>query len=550
MKTWRDLKVRAKLMVMVCGVCLALLAVGGVGLGNMRGLAGHMGALNTGIGHVAQVTEMKSTFLQMRLSLVYMLALTDAAKIVQKGAEFEKSAALLKESIERLQKSSLDEGEKAQVVEFKNGFEAYMAGGAKLAEMARSAAASGNPAARTEAAAFATGSVAPLYDKPAKVIASLVEGNIKESREMYEQDMASYRRALAVTAVVVILAIALSLVGGTTIAASISRPLNKVLDVLGRVASGDLTARADVDTNDEMGLLSRHLNTTAEKINEIISLVAHNASQVTAAATQLHATATQMSTGAEEVAQQAATVATASEEMAATSAEIAQNCTLAAESSRHANDRAETGSSVVQETLTVMNRIADRVRSSSHTVGSLGERSDQIGAIVGTIEDIADQTNLLALNAAIEAARAGEQGRGFAVVADEVRALAERTTRATREISDMIKAIQGETKGAVSSMEEGVKEVEKGTSDASKSGEALETILEQIGGVTIQVSQIATAAEQQTATTCEINDNIRQITDVVQHTARGAEESAQAAEQLAKLAEDLQQLVGQFKLAA
>ncbi|MRR37901.1 methyl-accepting chemotaxis protein, partial [bacterium] len=204
MKMWNDLKVRAKLMVMVCGVCVALLAVGGVGLGNMRGLAGHMGELNTGIGHVAQVTEMKSTFLQMRLSLVYMLALTDAAKITQKGEEFEKCASLIKESINEILKSDVTEAEKAQIAEFRSGFEAYMAGGTKLAEMARSAAASGNPAARVEATAFATGSVAPLYDKPAKVISSLVEANLKGSRQMYENDMASYRRALAVTAVVMI----------------------------------------------------------------------------------------------------------------------------------------------------------------------------------------------------------------------------------------------------------------------------------------------------------------------------------------------------------
>jgi len=550
MKLWSDLKVRAKLMVMVCGVCLALLVVGGVGLVNMRSLSGDLGDLNTGIEHVAELSEMKSSFLQMRLSLVYMLALTDGARIEEKGREFEKSAALIKEALERLQKADLTDAEKAQIGEFRSGFEAYVAGGTKLAGMARSAAASGDPATRAEAMAFATGSVAPLYEKPAQVIATMVAANVKEGRTMYERDMAAYRRALAVTGAVLLVAMVLSFVGGTAIAASISRPLNRVLDVLTRVADGDLSARADAATRDEMGLLSRQVNTMAERMSEVIGLVLHNASQVTAAATQLHATATQMSTGAEEVAQQAATVATASEEMAATSAEIAQNCTLAAESSRHANDRAETGSSVVQETLTVMNRIADRVRSSSRTVGSLGARSDQIGEIVGTIEDIADQTNLLALNAAIEAARAGEQGRGFAVVADEVRALAERTTRATREISEMIKAIQGETRGAVSSMEEGVKEVEQGTSEASKSGEALRAILEQIGGVTMQVSQIATAAEEQTATTSEINDNIRQITEVIQHTARGAEESAQAAEQLAKLAEDLQALVSKFRLAA
>ena len=160
------------------------------------------------------------------------------------------------------------------------------------------------------------------------------------------------------------------------------------------------------------------------------------------------------------------------------------------------------------------------------------QRSDQIGEIIGTIEDIADQTNLLALNAAIEAARAGEQGRGFAVVADEVRALAERTTRATREIGEMIKAIQKETKGAVAAMEQGVHQVETGTEEAARSGQALQDILAQVNDVAMQVNQIATAAEEQTATTSEISSNMLQITEVVQQTSHGAHESATAAAQL------------------
>ena len=199
-------------------------------------------------------------------------------------------------------------------------------------------------------------------------------------------------------------------------------------------------------------------------------------------------------------------------------------------------------------TVQVMSRIASRVHETAKGIGSLGSRSDQIGEIVGTIQDIADQTNLLALNAAIEAARAGDQGRGFAVVADEVRALAERTTKATREIGEMIKSIQVETKSAVAAMEEGVREVEQGTAEAAKSGQALQEILERINAVTMQIHQVATAAEEQTATTGEISNNIHQITDVVQDTAKGAHESATAANRLSQTAEQLQRLVAQFRL--
>lgn len=331
---------------------------------------------------------------------------------------------------------------------------------------------------------------------------------------------------------------------------SITTPLSRMLGMLKDIAEGegDLTRRLDTGRNDEFGELSRWFNRFVDNIHAIISQVAGNTGQVSAAASQLQSTAVQIATAAEEVACQTVTVATASEEMSATSNDIAQNCSLASEISSRANQTATGGAAVVQETLEGMQNIAERVQESARTVESLGARSDQIGAIVGTIEDIADQTNLLALNAAIEAARAGEQGRGFAVVADEVRALADRTTKATKEIGEMIKAIQRETAGAVGSMENGVREVEKGMESSRKSGEALRQIVDAIGEVSMQVHQIATAAEEQTAVTGEISSNIHQITDVVHDTARGAHDTAAAASQLSSLATELQRMVGRFKL--
>lgn len=311
---------------------------------------------------------------------------------------------------------------------------------------------------------------------------------------------------------------------------------------------GDLTKQIIVTSNDEFGQLADEINTLVEKIRRIISQIAQTSEQVSSSAIQLQSNAEQMATGAEQVAAQVETVATAGEEMSATSGDIAQNCQLASHGSQLATSTAVSGVQVVNETIAVMDSIADRVRSSATAVESLGNRSDQIGEIVGTIEDIADQTNLLALNAAIEAARAGEQGRGFAVVADEVRALAERTTRATKEIGEMIKAIQRETKGAVIAMEEGVSEVAKGGEKAADSGRALEQILQQINDVNSQIHQVATAAEEQTATTSEISNNMQQITEVVAQTSRGAHDSACAAKLLSVLAEDLRRIVSQFKV--
>ena len=332
------------------------------------------------------------------------------------------------------------------------------------------------------------------------------------------------------------------------ISRSITAPVAVLVNQAQRVANGELDIQLAAGGNDEIGRLSCSFRTMVQNLRTIIGHVSETSSQVAAAAIQLNSTAKRIATDAEEVASQTISVATAGEQMSATSGDIAQNCLLAAEGAQRASHSAGNGVLVVEKTVSVMGQIADRVQESARTVESLGARSDQIGAIIGTIEDIADQTNLLALNAAIEAARAGEQGRGFAVVADEVRALAERTTRATREIGEMIKTIQQETRGAVSAMEQGVLQVENGTVEAAKSGQALQDILAQINAATLQVSQIATAAEEQTATTTEISGNMHRINGIVGDTAGCAHEAATVASQLNGNAEELQRLVQQFKI--
>jgi len=388
----------------------------------------------------------------------------------------------------------------------------------------------------------------PVIDPVSGKFSDLVDVQLKVAKDEYDKSYKLYRQTKIISITSMFLGVLLAGIVGWFIARSITRPLGIGVEVANRLAQGDLTVNVDVSGRDETGQLMAAMKAMTENLREIIGRVSSTSSQVASAASQLQATAEHIATGAEEVAAQAGTVATAGEEMSATSGDIAQNCQMAAEGAQLASQSARNGSEVVERTVKVMAQIADKVQETAKTVESLGARSDQIGAIIGTIEDIADQTNLLALNAAIEAARAGEQGRGFAVVADEVRALAERTTRATREIGEMIKAIQNETKGAVAAMEQGVRQVEAGTEEAQKSGQALQEILQQVNDVAMQINQVATAAEEQTATTGEISSNMQQITEVVQQTSQGAHESATAAAQLNGNAEELQRLVRQFKL--
>jgi len=379
-------------------------------------------------------------------------------------------------------------------------------------------------------------------------IRKLIETKVQEATVRKQRNDHTARSAIIQTVIFSVAGVVLALFLGILSARMITRPIRKVVDLAEQIADGDLTNQLELRSRDETGQLAQAMNTMTANLNEILSTVTRNSNQVAMAASALTASAEQIATGTEEMASQVSTVATASEEMAATSMEIAFNCTNAAQGSQGASSSAVNGASVVQETVAGMTRIAERVRESSQTIKSLGKRSDEIGTIIGTIEEIAEQTNLLALNAAIESARAGEQGRGFAVVADEVRALAERTTKATKEIGAMIKAIQQDTRTAVASMESGVKEVEAGMSDASRSGAALEEIINQINEVTMQVNQIATAAEEQTATTSEISNNIHQVTEVVHGSARNASESSEAAHKLSCLADELQRLVGRFRL--
>ena len=348
---------------------------------------------------------------------------------------------------------------------------------------------------------------------------------------------------------IMIVAIGLSLFMARRMTKMILSPLRKIAEAIENMSDGNLTQRTEVLWKDEIGEIATHLNAFAEKLLNTLIQFSKGSIVASSTATLLDNAARQMTSGIEETVIQVNSVATASEEMSTTSSEIAQNCVSATKSSEKANGAAVVGESVINETVAVMGQINSIVKSSAKTVGSLGERSDQIGEIVNLINDIADQTNLLALNAAIEAARAGEQGRGFAVVADEVRKLAERTTEATKQIGQTIKAMQTETKQAVVSMEDGVKAVEIGTQDAQKSGDALKDILKQITMVTSEISQIAVASEQQTATANEIAQNIQHISGAMEETARNVSENAEAASHMAGLSAELKKLIGQFKLA-
>ena len=376
----------------------------------------------------------------------------------------------------------------------------------------------------------------------------IMDLQLKLAEQRYKHEMASYRTRLLASVGITALGIITALVFGAAIIRAISSSVSQLIATAQQIEKGDLTARANISGSCEMSLIGREFDRVAAVLADLVAKLTATVGTVTTSASYLSDASRQIADGTDEVAAQSTGVASAVEEMAATSEDIARNCQLAADGSRLATNEANQGAAIVRGSIAIMAGISEQVSVTARTVESLGARSDQIGTIVGTIEDIADQTNLLALNAAIEAARAGEQGRGFAVVADEVRALAERTTRATREIGEMIKAIQTETKDAVAAMESGVREVERGTEEAERSGEALVRILEQINNLAMQVNQIATAAEEQTATTNEISGNVHRVAEVIKLTADNAAKSAKESGSLNHDAAALMETLTAFKM--
>ncbi len=329
----------------------------------------------------------------------------------------------------------------------------------------------------------------------------------------------------------------------------LNRSTKTILEAMSQFANGDLTVKVESERKgDDIAELFTGFNNSVSNIREAISEVTEAVSATASASTQISSSAEEMAAGAQEQSAQASEVASAVEQMTSTILQTTKHATTAAESSKRAGVLAKEGGEVVAQTVVGMNRIAEVVRNAAQTVQELGASSDQIGEIVQVIDDIADQTNLLALNAAIEAARAGEQGRGFAVVADEVRKLAERTTKATKEIGEMIKKIQGDTGGAVKSMNLGTEEVEKGKALADKAGVSLKEIIQGSVEVVDVVNQVAAASEEQSSASEQISRNIEAISSVTQESAAGVQQIARASEDLNRLTHNLQELIGRFRL--
>lgn len=333
------------------------------------------------------------------------------------------------------------------------------------------------------------------------------------------------------------------------LASSIKVRLSEVLTLASDISQGDLTSKPIADTRpDEIGTLAQTMNIMTDSLNELLREISSVAATVASSSSEIQSATEQSASSCNEQVYRTTAIATAAEEMSATVSEVAQQSAQASTNATESGQLAQEGGDIVKETVNGINRLSEMVTNAAATVDQLGTRSNEIGDVIQVINGIAEQTNLLALNAAIEAARAGEQGRGFAVVADEVRTLASRTSEATQEVAKSIGAIQADTKVAIASITEGTEQAHKSVELAQRAGESLDTIVDGASGLAAMITSIATATEQQSVTTDEIAKDVTSIRESSNEVLEISNQTSEKVQGMSSQAVQLEELVSQFKL--
>ncbi|NWE76824.1 methyl-accepting chemotaxis protein [Pseudomonas yamanorum] len=385
-------------------------------------------------------------------------------------------------------------------------------------------------------------------DQVNAVLNRLLDINNKMALATNQQAADQYDMAFELVVILLILATALTMLFAWLLTRSITQPISQALDAAEEIAEGNLTRPIKVEGNDEAGRLLLAMAKMQDKLKDTLQRISGSATQLASAAEELNAVTDESARGLTQQNNEIEQAATAVNEMTSAVEEVARNAVSTSEASKNATSSAGDGRDLVQETVSAIERMSSDVQATATLIGNLAEESRDIGKVLDVIRGLADQTNLLALNAAIEAARAGEAGRGFAVVADEVRALAHRTQQSTSEIERMIGSIQAGTEHAVDSMRNSTERAESTLNIAKGAGMSLDTINTAIVEINERNLVIASAAEEQAQVAREVDRNLVNIRDLSVQSATGASQTSAASSELSRLAVDLNGMVGRFRL--
>jgi methyl-accepting chemotaxis protein len=380
-----------------------------------------------------------------------------------------------------------------------------------------------------------------------KLMDTLVRINTEQTAATNDAAASQYHHAFALVIGLLVAATVLTLLFAFLLTRSIVKPIDEALKAAEQIAEGDLTHSIHADGTDEAARLLKAMAKMQDKLRDTLQLIAGSATQLASAAEELNSVTDESARGLQQQNNEIEQAATAVTEMTSAVEEVARNAVSTSEASSEASRSAGDGRDLVMETVGAIERMSGDVQATAKLIAHLAEQSRDIGKVLDVIRGLADQTNLLALNAAIEAARAGEAGRGFAVVADEVRALAHRTQQSTSEIERMIGSIQGGTEQAVDSMRTSTERAESTLNIARGAGLALDTIAGAVAQINERNLVIASAAEEQAQVAREVDRNLVNINDLSVQSATGAHQTSAASAELSRLAVDLSSLVGRFR---
>jgi methyl-accepting chemotaxis protein len=587
MSLLRDMPIRVKLILLVCLLLAGMAAMSAMSLVDMSELSDKVQTLYSFdvLGTEAAKDCQVQILTIARQERNYVLS--ENAQVAQsRRAALEKASGDFERDMDSVTATTRLEANKTLLAEVRQDFKSYLD---KVAVTMATADQERGTGSLDKTIAALNESRAHLDDTLGKM-GKYMEGKRSVSKQSAAEADKTYKglitSTLAITGVIVCLGLAISLV----VAGSIAGPMKKAVEFSGAVAKGDFSRTLDVSQNDEVGKLAEGLKVMVENLkvkiaeaNEQSRLAATQSEEanqakaqaeeatrraelakaegmlqaatrlqgvvevITSASEELSAQIDESSQGTSQQSQRVAETATAMEQMNASVLEVAKSSSQTAQTADSAKAKAQEGASVVGEVVKGIGQVQAQAQALKVDMDNLGRQASGIGQILNVISDIADQTNLLALNAAIEAARAGEAGRGFAVVADEVRKLAEKTQAATKEVGDAIRAIQDSTKKNMDNVDQAAATIEKATDLATRSGLALEEIVGLIDAATDQVRSIATASEQQSSASEEINRSIEQVSLISGETAQAMMQSAQAVSELAEQAQELKALIQQMQ---